>query len=425
MRLDTINRKRASKGFREIAGDEWLAEQMFSVMLSGKQAFDGLMMDLGRMMAEAIMYMEREELSGPDHLPKVGGIRKWASEGGSVFIGDQKVKVERPRLRNIEEGSEISLKSYQQMRRRDGISSDLLDKVLAGISARKYEETVVESAKAFGVSPSSVSRKTQEKTKELLQEFKERDLCDFRPFAIFLDTIHRGGRAFIVALGINTEGQKKALGFFEGATENHEVCSEVIADLERRGVLLNKRVLFITDGGKGIIKMLKSLFGKHLIHQRCTIHKDRNIQRHLPKRYRKMAHDKFRIALTQNSYKDAKTMLLAFERWLRGINESSADSLLEAFEELLTLHRLKITGDLRRALHSTNPIESMFSTVRHCEKNIKRYRSSNMAQRWLATSLLQSEKRFRRIKGYRDIEQAIANIDRAQETSVSELLMAA
>ena len=86
---------------------------------------------------------------------------------------------------------------------------------------------------------------------------------------------------------------------------------------------------------EAIIKALKDRFGKGLIHQRCTIHKDRNIQRHLPKRYRKEAHHKFRTALEQKHYRDAKEMLLAFEQWLRDINESAANSLLEAIEELL------------------------------------------------------------------------------------------
>jgi len=425
MRKDTVQRKKAMKGFREVAGDEWLMEHMYRVMASGKLAFDSLMRDLGQMMAESIMLLEREEISGPDYSPVSSSLRKWASESSSVYLGDQKIRVARPRLRNVDDGVEVPLNSYQKMRQPEGFSSELLAKIFAGISARKYEETVVESAKAFGVSPSSISRKTQSETVECLRAFKERALTDFSAFAIFLDTIHRGGRAFIVALGVDTDGKKMALGFFEGATENHEICDEVLADLERRSLVLHKRILFITDGGKGIIKSLKNRFGNHLVHQRCTIHKDRNIQKHLPKRYRAQAHQQFRIALEQKSYDDAKKMLHSFERWLRAINESAADSLLEAIGEILTLHRLKITGDLRKVLCSTNPIESMFSSVRHCERNIKRYRSTNMAQRWLAASLLHSEKSFRRVKGFRDIAQAIKNIDAEQCPKNDEMLMAA
>ncbi len=53
-----------------------------------------------------------------------------------------------------------------------------------------------------------------------------------------------------------------ALGFWQGATENHEICEELLGDLERRGLLLSKKIIWVTDGGKGIIKALKDRFGK-------------------------------------------------------------------------------------------------------------------------------------------------------------------
>ena len=275
-------------------------------------------------------------------------------------------------------------------------SEELLKKVLLGISARRYRETVCESARAFGVSPSSDIIAVTAKN---LTVFKERDLGDLTIFALFINTIHRGGEAYMVALGIDTEGAKHVLGFWQGVTENHEVCTGLHADLERRRLTLSKNILWITDGGRGIIKTW------------CTIHKDRNIQGHLAKKYRKEAHRRFTTALEQNDYKDAREMLLDFEKWLRAINESAADSLMEAIEGILTLHRLNIPVLIRKTLTSTNPIESMFSTVRDCERNIKRYRTSAMAQQWLASVLLHCEKGFRRIKGYRDIPQVLANIE--------------
>ena len=177
---------------------------------------------------------------------------------------------------------------------------------------------------------------------------------------------------------------------------------------------LSKRVLWVTDGGGGIIKALKDRYGKKLIHQRCTLHKDRNLHATCPNVTASRAHHLFSTALEQNSYKDAKKMLQEFERWLRGINESAADSLLEALEEVLTLHRLKVPALLRKSLHSTNPIESMFSMVRSCERNIKRYRNSKMRQRWLAAVLLHCEQRFKRVKGYASIDVVVAAIDATQ-----------
>jgi len=413
MRLDTKKRKKATQAFRATQDQDWWAEQVMRVMVGGKQALDAAMLKIGRLTAETIMYMEREEKAGPDYHPTSPGLHKWASQPGSIYVGDQKIAVEHPRLRSGER--EVPLRTYQQLKQRGGFSEELLAQVLRGMSARKYEETVTEAGKAFGVTPSSVSRHLVEATAKQLAEFKERRLDGFQLFAIFLDTVHRGGQAFVVALGIDMEGIKAPLGFWEGATENHEICEELLGDLERRGLGVSKRVLWVTDGGGGIIKALKDRYGRKLIHQRCTIHKDRNLQRHLPKRYRKEAHRLFRTALEQNSYKDAKKMLKDFERWLRDINESAADSLLEAIEEILTLHRLKVPSLLRKTLHSTNPIESLFSMVRDAEGNIKRYRSSRMRQRWLAAVLLHCERSFRRVKGHVSIEAVVEAIDASHD----------
>jgi putative transposase len=409
MRTDTKKRKKATQHLKATQEQEWWANQVVQVMLSGKRALDATMLEIGKMVAETVMYVEREEKAGPDYHPKSPGLHKWASQRGSIFLGDQKISVEHPRLRGPE--GEVPLTTYEQLKRRGGFSDELLAEVLRGMSARKYGETVTEAGKAFGVTPSSVSRHLVEATARQLSQFKERKLEDFKVFAVFVDTVHRGGQAFVVALGIDGQGIKVPLGFWEGATENHEICEELLADLERRGLKLSKRVLWVTDGGGGVIKALKDRYGKKLIHQRCTIHKDRNIQRHLPKRYRKEAHRLFTTALEQNSYREAKKMLEEFGRWLRNINESAADSLVEALEEVLTLHRLKVPALLRKTLHSTNPIESMFSMVRDCEDNIKRHRGSKMRQRWLASVLLHCEKRFKRVKGHASIDEVVDAID--------------
>ena len=412
MRADTKKRKRATQILRETQEQDWWAGQVVQVMLHGKRALDTAMLEIGRLVSETIMYMEREEKSGPDYHPKSPELRKWASQRGSVYIGDQKVFVEHPRLRGPD--GEVGLGTYERLKNPRGFSEELLAEVLRGMSARKYEETVTKAGEAFGVTPSSVSRHLVEATARQLKQFQERSLEDFSLFAMYLDTVHRGGQAFVVALGLDREGKKLPLGFWEAATENHESCEELLEDMERRGLKLSKRLLWVTDGGGGIIKALENRYGKKLIHQRCTLHKGRNIQRHLPKRYRKQAHHLFATALEQNSYKDAKKMLQEFERWLRSINESAADSLLEAIEEVLKLHKLKVPALLRKSLHSTNPIESMFSMVRSCEHNIKRYRSSKMRQRWLAAVLLHCEQQFKRVKGYASIDEVVAAIDATQ-----------
>ena len=383
------------------------------VISSGKQALDAVMLEMGRMVAESVMLMEREEVAGPDYYPTDPAFKKWAHEAGSLYLGDQKVKVTRPRLRHVEQG-EVTLQSYARLRTPGAFSEELLEKILRGVSAQKYAETVLQAGEALGVSSSTVSRKLVDLTATKLKAFQERSLADFKPFAVFLDTIHRGGEAFLVALGVDVSGQKMALGFWQGSSENHEICEALFRDLERRGLALSRRILFVTDGGSGLLKALRERFGKKLIQQRCAIHKSRNLQRHLAKPYRIEAHRRLMLALEQTSYSDARRMLLELEAWLRAKNESAADSLLEAFEELLTIHRLKVPALLRKTLLSTNPIESMFSLVRHSERNIKRSRGSAMLQRWLGTVWLYCEQQFNRVKGFAGIAQVLATIEAEQ-----------
>ena len=362
------------------------------------------------MVAESILLIEREELAGPDYYPTHPGLQKWAHEAGSAYIGDQKVKVTRPRLRDVEQG-EVPIKSYARLHATGDFSEELLENILRGVSAQKYTETVLGAARAFGVPPSAVSQKMVSLTATKLKAFQKRSLAEYTPFALFRDTVHRGGEAFLVALGVDLSGEKMALGFWQGSSENHEICEALFRDLARRGLTRSRRILFVTDGGSGLRKALRERFGKKLVHQRGAIHKSRNLQRHLVKRYRHEAHQRLKTALEQTHYAEARQMLLELEAWLRTKNESAADSLLEAFEELLTVHRLKVPAWLRKPRLSTNPIESMFSLVRHSERNIKRSRGSAMLQRWLGTVLLYCEQQFKRVKGFAGIPQVMATIE--------------
>ena len=79
---------------------------------------------------------------------------------------------------------EVGLRTYEQLKNRGGFSEELLSEVLRGMSARKYEETVTAAGKAFGVTPSSVSRHLVEATAKQLKQFQERSLEEFPLFAM-------------------------------------------------------------------------------------------------------------------------------------------------------------------------------------------------------------------------------------------------
>lgn len=161
MRIDTKQRKKAMAGYREMSGTDQARRALYKVISHGKQALDEVFIDMGRMLAESIMLMEREELAGPDYQPTNPKLQKWAHEEGSIYIADQKIKVNRPRLRDVDTG-EVELKSYGKLRSPGQFSEEVLDKLMRGVSTQKYEETVLGAAESFGVSSSSVSKKMVE-----------------------------------------------------------------------------------------------------------------------------------------------------------------------------------------------------------------------------------------------------------------------
>jgi putative transposase len=81
-------------------------------------------------------------------------------------------------------------------------------------------------------------------------------------------------------------------------------------------------------------------------------------------------------------------------------------------EETLTLTRFGIRGSLKRTLESTNPCESMIECVRRSARNVKRWQSGDMALRWTAAGMLEAERQFRRIIGYRDLAKLSVAIER-------------
>lgn len=89
-RRDTRQRKQALAGLQGPAGMDWMLGTLVRVIRSGKQALDAVMLEMGRMVAESVMVMEREEVAGPDDHPTDPDLQKWAHEAGSIYLGDQR-----------------------------------------------------------------------------------------------------------------------------------------------------------------------------------------------------------------------------------------------------------------------------------------------------------------------------------------------
>ncbi len=138
------------------------------------------------------------------------------------------------------------------------------------------------------------------------------------------------------------------LGLWSGATENSEVCGALLDDLIERGLSKEKSYLFVLDGAKALKKAVTSRFGVKTLIQRCRVHKKRNIQKYLPKKYHGMLSLKLKMAWGMTEYDKAIKELRKVHDWLASINQEAAASLDEGMEETLTINRLSLPPQLRR-----------------------------------------------------------------------------
>ena len=341
---------------------------------------------------------------GPRYQPDpTSSCVRWGQQPGYVVFAGQKVAVERPRVR-VRKGQEVALDSYARLQQDGRRQRAVREGIVAGLTSRSYHRAVQSVLDGYGIEKSSVSREFVAASAVQLKQLCEKKLGDLDLVALLIDGIHLGKQVLVVALGIEINGKKHVLGLWQGATENTTVVKELLEDLVARGLNPERRCLFVIDGAKALRAAIERVFGDRAEVQRCQIHKRRNVKDHLPKLAQGDTDRRIRNAYALTNYAEAKAELEKIFRHLERMNPSAARSLEEGLEETLTVHRLNVGALLRRTLASTNPIESCLSTVERVAHKVKRWRGGDQPLRWTATGLLEAEKKFRRVKGYRELE---------------------
>jgi transposase-like protein len=165
-----------------------------------------------------------------------GDYARWGRQQGSVYLGDHKVAVTVPRVRNLRRGQEVPLASYQALGRPRRAEDAALLKLLKGLSCRDYEACVEPAAETFGLAASSMSRRFKRASAKKLAELTERDLSDHDLVALFLDGKTFGDDQMVIGLGVTISGEKVVLGFVQTATENERTCSAFLRGLVDRGL---------------------------------------------------------------------------------------------------------------------------------------------------------------------------------------------
>jgi putative transposase len=357
----------------------------------------------GLKIIRAVIEDEVTRRVGPRYRPSgEEGCLRWGQQPGYVVFAGQKVAVDRPRVRT-REGEEVELESYTRLQHDGHRQRAVREGIVAGLTSRNYQRAVHSVLDGYGIEKSSVSREFVQASAAQLKKLCERNLAGLELVAILIDGIHLGKQVLVVALGIGSNGKKHVLGLWQGATENTVVVKDLLEDLVTRGLDPERRYLFVIDGAKALRAAIERVFGERAEVQRCQLHKRRNVAEYLPKNAQGDYDRRIRNAYAMTNYAEAKAELQKIFRQLERVNPSAARSLEEGLEETLTVHRLGVGELLRRSLTNTNPIESCLSTVERVARNVKRWHAGDQALRWTATGLLEAERKFRKVKGFREL----------------------
>ena len=350
-----------------------------------------------------LLQQEVESLAGARYGRNDGDHARWGCNRGSVYLGDQKVAVTVPRVRNVRRGQEVPLASYQALRRPRRAEEAALLKVLKGLSCRDYESCVEPAAETFGLTASSLSRRFKRASAKKLAEFTERDLSGYDLVALFLDGKTFGEDQMVIGLGITISGEKVMLGFVQTATENERTCSAFLRGLVDRGLKIEAGLLCVIDGAKGLRKAVDKVFGDKAAVQRCQWHKRENVVSYLPTSKQATFRHKLQRAYDQSTYTKAKSALSKIRSELSVLNASAVGSLDEGFEETLTLHRLGLFEELGRSFKTTNCIENLNSLVAQRTDKVDYWKNADQKHRWLATALLDIEPRLHKVCGHKHL----------------------
>ncbi len=402
-----IESLRAVKRLEEMAADGNPAVQMVLPMAEMigwlHKGVGELIRQAGLQLIQLLMEEEVKQLVGERSRPlPERTASRWGSERGYCVVMGQKVPVERPRVRSTDD-REIRLGSYEMFHRGEPLTETVWEKLMLGLTTRKYGEAVRQFTEAYGLEKSAVSEHFIEASRVKLKLLMERPLDKKKFCALLVDATPFEGQQMVAALGIGYDGTKTILGIWQGATENATVVGQLLGDLMNRGLDFTVPRLYVLDGGKALHAAVKKYAGESAPIQRCQVHKRRNVLDHVTDDNKPIVAGKLNAAYAMEDYAAAKQALDGLHRELMHLNPSAARSLAEGLDETLTVHRLHVPQQLRKTLASTNVIESAFSIVETVCRNVKRWHGGDQRERWTGSGLLIAEKQFRRVTGYKQI----------------------
>jgi transposase-like protein len=337
----------------------------------------------------------------------------------TIQTGIGPIEVEKPKARDrgaTDADTRIRYTSAilpQWARRTKSLDALLPALYLRGISAGDFQEvlTALLGKDAPNLSPAVIARLKGEWEIEY-QRWQRRDLSARRYVYVWADGVYLQARmeplaeSMLVMIGATPEGKKELIGFQTGVRESAQSWKELLVDLKARGLVIAPEIA-IGDGALGFWKALDEAFPSTR-HQRCWQHKTLNVLDKLPKSVQPAAHRDLREIWLSPDRASADFGITTFAEKYAPKYDKAVDCLLKDRHALLTF--FDFPAEHWAHLRTSNPIESVFATVRHRTVRMKGALSQDTARLMVFKLVMAASKSWRRLQGQNQLPKIIAGV---------------
>jgi transposase-like protein len=357
------------------------------------------------------------ELVLPDGRQRV--VRHGRDPVRTIQTGIGPVEVEKPKARDrgaAEGGSRIRFTSNilpKWARRTKSLDALLPILYLRGISAGDFQEVLASllGKDAPNLSPAVIARLKGEWEDEY-RRWQKRDLSARRYVYVWADGVYLQARmepqaeCMLVVMGATPEGKKELIGFQTGLRESAQSWKELLVDLKARGLSIAPEVA-VGDGALGFWKALDEAFPTTR-HQRCWLHKTLNVLDKFPKSMQPNAHKDLREIWLSPDRASAEAAMTTFAEKYAPKYAKAVECLTKDRDQMLTF--FDFPADHWDHLRTSNPIESVFATVRHRTVRMKGALSQDTARLMVFKLVMAASKTWRRLKGQNQLPKVVNGV---------------
>ncbi len=381
--------------------------------LAEKGADIDVLRQMVQFMAQRLMEVDVESRCGAGYDEKAPDARQNSRNGYRDRLWDTRAGAVELKIPKLRRGSYFPEFLEPRRTAEKAMAAVIQEAYVKGISTRSVDD-LVKALGMSGVSKSEVSRLCAE-LDERVQAFLERPIEGDWPY-LWIDATYvktrEAGRivsvAVIVAVAVNTDGQRQVLGMKVGASEAEPFWTEFLRSLTRRGLRGVK--LVISDSHEG----LKAAIGKVLkaTWQRCRVHFMRNALAYAPKTQRRMVSAAIATVFAHETAKEAHAQWRTVSDQLRdkfpkiGALMDSAEHEVLSYMDFPRAHWLQI--------HSTNPLERLNAEIKRRTNVVGIFPNDRAVTRLVGAMLLEQSDEWTLQRRYMQLEGLHSLSDTAQ-----------